>query len=383
MDKNKLFSSFGKWLAPICTRTFTDWVAETQQDKYVKKLTTAAYLKLFLHAQLQGREGLRHIADDLLCKAFQRELGLTSISAAQLSRKHKQVNPELLQNVFERLVNRILSTHRAPAHRSKIKIIDSTTVALCLQKYKWAAFRKTKAGIKLHMRLAFVDEQEVIPEKATITNAKKNDRTQLEELVYEPGVTYVFDRGYIDYSAFNHYCENNIHFVTRLKSNAFVEPLESFEIPQGCSIRADMLVRVGSQKKKMKHLLRMVQTEDSQGNLLFLITNRFDLTCDEISDMYRSRWAIETFFKWMKQHLRIKHFHGQSERAVHNQIWIALIAFCLLLLVKLETKIDHSLLQLSRWLTKLLWQPYAKWLQRMKQKPSRVSLGRRRRPTVD
>lgn len=135
--------------------------------------------------------------------------------------------------------------------------------------------------------------------------------------------------------------------MTRLKSNAFVEPLEAFEIPQGSSIRADMLMRIGSQQKKMKNLLRMVQTEDSQGNLLFLIMNRFDLTCDEISDMYRSRWAIETFFKWMKQHLRIKHFHGQSERAVHNQIWIALIAFCLLLLVKLETKVDHSLLQLS------------------------------------
>jgi IS4 transposase len=332
---------------------------------------------------LQGREGLRHIADDVLCKAFQHELGLTSISAAQLSRKHKQVDPELLQHVFERLAKRVLTTYRTPAHRSKLKIIDSTTVALCLQKYKWATFRKTKAGIKLHMRLAFVGEQDVIPEKATITNARKNDRTQLDDLVDEPGVTYVFDRGYIDYSAFDRYCDNGIHFVTRLKSNAFVEPLEALEIPQGSPIGADMLVRVGSQQKKMKHQLRMVQTEDSQGNLLFLITNRFDLTCDEISDMYRSRWAIETFFKWMKQHLRIKHFHGQSERAVQNQIWIALIAFCLLLLVKLETKVDHSLLQLSRWLTKLLWQPYAQWLQRMKQKPSRVSLGRRRKPTVN
>ncbi|QKS45216.1 IS4 family transposase [Paenibacillus cellulosilyticus] len=383
MDKNTLFSSFGKWIAPICTRTFTDWITETQQDKYVKKLTTAAYLKLFLHAQLQGREGLRHIADDVLCKAFQRELGLTSISAAQLSRKHKQVDSELLQQVFERLVKRIFTTYRAPAHRSKIKLIDSTTVALCLQKYKWATFRKTKAGIKLHMRLAFVGEEDVIPEKATLTNARKNDRTQLDELVDEPGVTYVFDRGYIDYSAFNRYCDNKIYFVTRLKSNAFVEPMEAFEIPQGSSIHADMLVRVGSQQKKMKNLLRMVQTEDSQGNLLFLITNRFDLTCDEIGDMYRSRWAIETFFKWMKQHLRIKHFHGQSDRAVYNQIWIALIAFCLLLLVKLETKVNHSLLQLSRWLTKLMWQPYAEWLQRMKQKPSRVSLGRRRKTTVD
>lgn len=383
MDKHTLLSSFGKWLAPICTRTFTDRVSETQQDKYVKKLTTESYLKLFLHAQLQGREGLRHIADDVLSKSFQQDLGLTSISAAQLSRKHKQVNPELLRQVFEHLVKRIFSKYRAPAHRNKIKIIDSTTVVLCLQKYKWAHFRKTKAGIKIHMRLSFLGEQDVIPEKATITNAKKNDRTQLDELVDEPGITYIFDRGYIDYTAFDRYCKKGIFFVTRLKNNACIEPLEFLEITADSSVSEDVIIRVGSPQKKMKHELRMIHTEDSQGNLLFLVTNRFDLTCDEISEMYRSRWVIETFFKWMKQHLRIKHFHGQSDRAVQNQIWIALIAYCLLLLVKLETKVDHSLLQLSRWLTKLLWQPYAEWLQRMKQKPSRKSLGRRRNPTVD
>lgn len=121
----------------------------------------------------------------------------------------------------------------------------------------------------------------------------------------------------------------------------------------------------------MKHKLRMVQTEDSQGKLLFLVTNRFDHSCDEISDMYRSRWVIETFIKWIKQHLRIKHFHVQSNRAVHNQLWIVSIAFCLLLLVRLESKVDHNLLQLNRWLMKLLWRPYVQGLNRMNQKPSR------------
>lgn len=289
MDKHTLLSSFGKWLAPICTRTFTNGVDETQQDKYVKKLATTAYLKLFLHAQLQGREGLQHISDDVLCKAFQRELGLESISAAQLSRKHNQVNPDLLQQLFERLSRRILSVYATPAARHKIRIIDSTTVALCLQKYKWATFRKSKAGIKLHMRLAFVGEEDVLPEKATLTNAKKNDRTQLDALVDEPGMTYIFDRGYMDYFAFDRYCEQDIFFVTRLKSNACIEPITFQEVPKGSSVNEDVIVRVGSPQKKMKHLLRMVQTQDSQGNLLFLVTNRFDLTCDEISDMYRSR----------------------------------------------------------------------------------------------
>ena len=383
MDNRTLLSSFGKWLAPICTKMFTTAVAECQQDKYTKKLTTTAYLKLFLFAQLQCREGLRHIADDVLCEDLQHELGLTSISASQLSRKHKQVDPELLRQVFESLARLVLSRQGMRSHRHKIKIIDSTTVTLCLQTFKWAEFRKTKAGIKIHMRLAFMDEQDVIPEKATVTVAKKNDRTQLNELVHEPGVTYVFDRGYIDYAAFDRYCSDGILFVTRLKSNTHIEPLEELAVPEGSSVTADWRVRIGSQQKKMKHALRMIQTQDTEGNLLFLVTNRFDLTCDEISEMYRSHWAIETFFKWMKQHLQIKHLYGTSEHAVYNQVWIALIAFCLFTLVKLETKVEHSLLQLTRWLTKLLWKPCSQWIMRLKKKSCRTSRGRQRKRTED
>jgi hypothetical protein len=381
MDNRTLLSSFGKWLAPICTKKFTTAVTEYQQDKYAKKLTTTAYLKLFLLAQLQNREGLRHIADDVLCEDLQRELGLTSISAAQLSRKHKQVDPALLRHVFEHLAQRVISRPCTPIHRHKIKIIDSTTVTLCLQKFKWAEFRKTKAGIKIHMRLAYMEGQEVIPEKATVTTAKKNDRTQMDELIHEPGVTYVFDRGYIDYAVFDRYCLDGIWFVTRLKSNTHIEPLEELEVPDGSSVSADWRVRIGSLQKKMKHELRMVETQDSEGNLLFLVTNRFDLSSDEISEMYRNRWAIETFFKWMKQHLQIKHLYGTSEHAVYNQIWISLIAFCLLALVKLDMKVNHSLLQLTRWLTKLLWQPCNQWIMRLKRKPSRKSKGRQRKNT--
>lgn len=379
MDNHTLFSSFGKWLSPICTKKFTSDVARYEQDKYTKKLTTMAYLKLFLLAQLQQREGLRHLADDLLDLKVQRELGLSSISPSQLSRKHNQVQPKLLQGIFERIAKRLFYRQGRFAHRHKIKIIDSTTVSLCMQRFNWAEFRKTKAGIKLHMRLAFVDDHEALPEHATITVAKKNDRTQMEALVDQANTTYIFDRGYVDYKAFDHYCQKNFFFVTRLKSNTHIEPLEERTLPENSTVSADVLVRIGSQQKKMKHVLRMIQTKDSQGNLLFLVTNRFDLTCEEISEMYRSRWAVELFFKWMKQHLQIKHFYGTSEQAVMNQIWIALIAFCLLALVRLETKVKHSLLQLSRWLTKLLWQPCGQWIWQLKKKPSRTSRGRQRK----
>ncbi len=158
-----------------------------------------------------------------------------------------------------------------------------------------------------------------------MTEAKKNDHTQMNQLVHEPGVTYVFDPGYIDYSAFERYYLDGILFVTRLKSNTHIEPLEEVIVPEGSKVSADWYVRIGSQQKKMKHMLRMIQTQDSEGNLFFLVTNLFDLTSEEFSEMYRSRWAIETFFKWMKQHMQIKHLYGTSEQEVTNQIWIALV----------------------------------------------------------
>jgi hypothetical protein len=379
MDKNTLFSSFGKWLAPICTKTFIDRVTEIGQDKYVKKLTTLAYFKLFLHAQLKGSDGLREIADDVLCEKFQRELGLGSISASQLSRKHNQVDPGILEKVFSTLVQHICSQASLSSSRKKVKIIDSTTIALCLQKYKWATFRKSKAGIKVHTRIAFVNEHDVVPDKITITPARVNDRTQMDGLIDEEGITYVFDRGYVDYAAYDDYCENGIFFVTRLKKNAVIEPLHTYELPEDSVVSLDEKVQVGTQQKRMKHSLRMIQTQDSEGNLLFLLTNRFDLSADEIGEMYRSRWAIETFFKWMKQHVKIKTFYGTSEKAVMNQVWIALIAYCLITLIKQESEVKHSLLQIYRWLKVFLWQSYDAWFERMKRRPSRTSAGRKKK----
>jgi hypothetical protein len=145
-----------------------------------------------------------------------------------------------------------------------MKVIDSTTVSLCLQQFRWATFRKTKAGIKLHLRLAFVDTDDVVPERATITEAKKNDRTQMDSLIHEEGVTYVFDRGYVDYGAFDSYSKRGIHFVTRLKNNAVIEPLESFEIPSGSKVNMDEKVLIASPQKRTKHAYHIVETVDSE-----------------------------------------------------------------------------------------------------------------------
>lgn len=151
MDKDTLLSSFGKWVAPINSEILQDWKDTTALDRYTKKLTTSIFLLLFVEAQLQRRKGLRSIMRELQAdEEFQQVLGITSISAAQLSRKNNQLDPEVLQSILCDLITRL---HRGQSPSAQaagpVKIIDSTTISLCLNTYKWATFRKTKAGVKL------------------------------------------------------------------------------------------------------------------------------------------------------------------------------------------------------------------------------------------
>lgn len=126
------------------------------------------------------------------------------------------------------------------------------------------------------------------------------------------------------------------------------------------------MVVIGTTQKRTENVFRLIETTDSKGNTIRIVTNRFDLTAEEIGDIYRSRWAIELFFKWLKQHVRIKTFFGTSEEAVQNQIYMALIAYCLLVLVQMKTEAKQSVLPLKRWLKSFLWKPYEKWFHRIR-----------------
>lgn len=373
MDKDTLFSSFGKWVEPLDRIKIQGKIDQSKQDKYVKKFTTKAYIQLFLHAELQNRVGLRAIADDLVQEEFQRTLGLESISASQLSCKHNSVDPSLLAGIFYDLI-RLIHTHsQTSAFRKNFKIVYSTTITLSLQKYKWATFRKTKAGVKIHLRLVFANHQDVYPEKVKLTTAKPSDRSQMDELIDESRAMYVFDRGYVDYKKFDEYCDQGISFVTRLKDSAV------YQLVEHENILSDSVILLGTPQKQMNHLLRLIEVVDSQGHVIRIVTNRFNMTVEEIGAIYRSRWAIELFFKWIKQHVRIKSFYGTSEKAVWNQIFLALITYSLLLLVKLETQTSHRLLQISRWLIGLIWKRSEEWINRILRKPTRTSKGRQKK----
>jgi RNAse (barnase) inhibitor barstar len=380
MDKDTLLSAFGKWVAPLNATLISEWATETGEDKYVKKLNTLAYLLIFMDAQLNQRKALREIVTELESnEAFQKELGITSISYSQLSRKNNKVPPEILQKLFVDLVAKIGSVGKPTNPRiGTVKLLDSTTMSLCLSTYKWATYRKTKAGVKLHLRVSFCDPDTVYPEKAVLTPAKPSDDTQMEALIDETGATYVFDRGYVDYQKYDQYCMEGTFFVTRLKDNTVIESIDEFPLAEGSFILRDRMVKIGKGAKQMKQVLRLIETTDLKGKPIRIITNRFDLTAEEIGELYRNRWKIETFFRWVKQNLKLTRFYGEDENAVWNQIMICLIAYCLLLLMKLELQTKKTLLDRTRLLKSNLKKSWEELRIAVRKKPTRTSKGRQK-----
>ncbi|UAC48226.1 IS4 family transposase [Bacillus aquiflavi] len=365
MDKNTLITSFGKWVSPINIQKLSELVKEQKQRSLHRSLILS-----FCFFQLHEYESLEEISDALLDEDLQKILGFESISASQLSRKNNIINPLILSHMFLDLVWKIQHYHMKSGKRMPLKIIDSSTLPLNLTNYQWAKFRQTKAGVKLHLRLVFMDKNAVYPEKAVITTAKEHDRNQLEVLVDDKEAMYVFDRGYVDYERFDRMTDEGYFFVSRLKKNAVIREVHSFSISDDCPVQSDKRVYIGSIQNRTENVFRLLEVKDIKGNFLRLITNRFDLSAEEISDIYRSRWTIELFFKWLKQHVEIKHFYRMSETTIQNQIFLALITYCLNVLIQLEMKSCKSLLRITRWLKRAIWKPSYTWTRKFDERSS-------------
>ncbi|MFC0274897.1 IS4 family transposase [Metabacillus herbersteinensis] len=255
----------------------------------------------------------------------------------------------------------------------KIHLIDSTTISFCLSQYRWADFRNTKAGVKIHTRVVFYDG-EISPDKIIVTPARPADATQLDALmVIEMDALHVFDRGYFDFEKFDHYCKNNIRFCTRIKENTIIHVIEELPVDPSSAIHREAVVKLG----KMKYPVRLIETKDSQGNPITIIINDAKMSAQEVSDLYRSRWQIELFFKWMKQHLILKKCYGKSANAVYNQIYIAMITFCLTLLLKKKVQYLGTLLDMLEFLGEYWSKSFSVFLKELFKKPDRSSRGRR------
>ncbi len=227
--------------------------------------------------------------------------------------------------------------------KETVYALDSSTIDLCLSVFPWARFRKTKAAIKLHTLL---DLRGDIPTFIWITDGKVHDVNVLDHLVPEPGAIYIMDRAYLDFQRLYQINQSSAVFVTRSKSNTGLRRLYSQKVDKSTGVRYDQIVLPTGfyAKKEYPAKLRRIKYFDAaKGRTFIFLTNQFILPALTIAELYRYRWRVEIFFKWIKQHLRIKKFFGTSENAVKSQIWIAISTYVLVAIMKKRLKIDLTL----------------------------------------
>ena len=234
--------------------------------------------------------------------------------------------------------------------------LDSTTIDLCLSLFPWAKFRRHKAAVKLHTLL---DLRGSIPSWVIITDGKVHDVNLLDQLVFEAGAFYIFDRGYLDFARLYRIHQSSAFFVTRAKSNSEFCRLRSQPVDKSTGVLSDQIIRlkVFYSRQGYPEKLRRVHYLDADSNRrLVLLTNNFTLSARDIADLYRCRWQVELFFKWIKQHLRIKAFYGTTDNAVKTQVWIAISVYVLVAIVKKQLNLDQSLYSILQVLSVTLFE---------------------------
>jgi len=227
--------------------------------------------------------------------------------------------------------------------KETVYALDSSTIDLCLSTFPWARFRRTKAAVKLHTLL---DLRGDIPTFIWITDGKVHDVNVLDHLIPEPGAIYIMDRAYLDFQRLYHMHQNLAVFVTRSKINTGLRRIYSHKVDKTTGVRSDQTVAPTGyySKKDYPEKLRRIKYYDAEkGRSFVFLTNQFLLPALTIAELYRYRWRVEIFFKWIKQHLRIKKFFGTSENAVKTQIWIAISAYVLVAIMKKRLKIELTL----------------------------------------
>lgn len=353
---------FGQLLNFLPKQRFKQLVAEHDADKHIRKLSTWNQFVAVLYAQATGKDSLREIETGLsVHNNVWYHLGVGSVARSTLAEANQKRDYRIYEKLFYVLLERCreITPHREFKFKNPLYSFDASTVNLCLSLFDWAKYRTTKGALKLHVLL---DNRTAIPELVNITEGKVADVTMFKKInleKLEKGSIIVFDRAYIDYSWWKKINENKLFFVSRTKSsqNIFVTGQHKGRKLEK-NILADEEVIFGDynamEKKYPKKLRRVKYFDETQEKELAFLTNNFDLSAKQIADIYRDRWQIELFFKWIKQNLKIKTFLGTSKNAVMTQIWIAMIYYLLLAYIKFQTKFKKSLLELTRMIREVL-----------------------------
>lgn len=318
-------------------------VAKYNGNHYVKSYSVWNQLLTLIFGQLSRSPSLRDCVIALQAhrdKLYHLGIG-KNVTRSNLSKANEQRDYRIFEDFAYYMIAeaRNKRADRTFGFDGHIYAFDSTTIDLCLSLFEWAKFRRKKGGIKVH---TLFDVEAGIPTFACITEARVNDINAMDEIPYETGSYYIFDRGYNDYSRLYAINKLGATFIVRAKKNALYKRL-SWKRRLEHNVLSDSGIRFAGYYKKDDYPepLRLIKywDEENQREFTFL-TNNFDLTTLQVAELYHQRWQIELFFKWLKQHLKIKHFYGTSLNAVKIQVYVAIITFCLVAIVQHDMKLE-------------------------------------------
>jgi putative transposase len=306
-----------------------------------------------LFGQWSARKSLRDLVFSLKRQARKLyHLGLTAVPRSTLADANEQRPAVVFERTYYKLYERVSAElAQQPREAPSIKIIDATTIELWAAVFPGAEFRSRKGALKLHTVLTGL-----LPPCVLVTDGKTHDRQAVQDLHFQPGDLVIFDRAYLDYAWLYQLHQDGLWFVTRRKSNSCYEVVQ--EAWSGGPVLADQIICLGSPQGRASYPepLRRVHYRDPEtGKEYVFLSNRLDLPALDIAKLYRRRWQIELFFKWIKQNLKIKAFYGTSQNAVLIQIWTALIAYLLLVWLKFKTKAGWGLLNSPAWPKPCSW----------------------------
>ena len=335
-------------------RVFDRIVEKYQGNKYVRSFTCWNQLLVMMFAQLIGCGSLREMI--LFCGAHKTKtqnlgFGDVSITRSNLSKANQERNYRIFEEFAYHLVSIAQNKriNRIFELKGKFYAFDSTTIDLCLNIFWWAAFRKHKGGIKVHTLFDIVTQ---IPTFFHITTAKVHDVKAMDEIPYEQHAYYIFDKGYYDW--YRLYTINTLqaYFIIREKDNILYEIVDGDEVLNGKdNILFDQRIRLKGYQTKKKYLgeLRRIgfYSEEYKRTFVYL-TNNWEISAKDVAMLYKYRWQVELFFKWLKQHLQIKKFWGTSENAVRIQIYTAISAYCLVAIAEHDYGLDRSMFDILR-----------------------------------
>ena len=325
---------------------FNRLAAKYDGDKYVKHLTCWNQLLALMFGQLSNRESLRDLIVALeahLSKCFHLGLGRKPIAKTTLATANQNRDYRIFEEFAFHMMAQAKEKRAADIFKlgGKVYAFDSTTIPLLLSVFWWAKFRKRKGGVKAHV---LYDLEAQVPAFYHITTASVYDSKAMPDIPYETGAYYVFDRGYNNFGELYRIQRMESFFVVRAKTNLQYKCVRwKRRTPKNILTDAEIVLTVYKSRKDYPENLRLVRYYDEEQDREFMfLTNAMDLTAQQIADLYKNRWQIELFFKWLKQHLKIKKFWGTTENAVRIQISTAITAYCLVAIVQHDMKLKRS-----------------------------------------